>query len=401
MDMHKGIINKYNKGNNNIIGDYKTMKTLKFLIIILICQLFAPYGPVVLGQVKDQMSPDVNTSLYLLDQQTKGKKEQADYVQRNILDRIFGKSRSSVIINVQMGLETEKNVSQAKESTAERKKKTGDIEYMLPGIPNPKAVSNEPPTGESKSEAGEKSASSLSTKLAIKKLYVVVVHDEKLPQDMVDVVKETIVTALKIDIKRGDELIFRKAKFTSDVVAIILDMVLKPSVLIPVFIAMLMAMFLFGPFSSFLKNYVTTLRERGGTEISVDSKMDNSGTGAGGGGSGGGGVGGVGGVGTLTEAELAEKEKKDKESEGEEEKYMPFTYVNDENLRRLCYIVSKESPATIALVLSYLKPEHVREVLTSLAESLQAEVAMNLATARQMTKNEVMKIKDRLPGRRY
>jgi len=391
MRNYRTIINnkiKYREGKN--------MKTSKILLAALILALLTSALPAkVRGQVKDQGNSDVNTSLYLLEQQTKYEKEQADYVQKNILDRIFGKSKSSVIINVQMGLETEKNLSQAKESTAERKRKMGDIEYMLPGIPNPKAVSNEPPAGESKAESGEKSASSLATKLAVKKLYIVVVHDETLAQGLVDVVRETIITSLKLDPKRGDELKFMKAKFTSEIASTIIDTVLKPAVLIPVFIALLLSMFLFGPFSSFLRNYVTTLRDRGGTEISVDSKME--GAGATGAGAGGGGVGGVGGVGTLTEAELAEKEKKEKEeSAGEEEKYMPFTYVNDENLRRLSYIISKESPATIALVLSYLKPEHVREVLTSLSESLQAEVALNLATARQLTKSEVMRIDNEL-----
>ncbi|OGS20261.1 MAG: hypothetical protein A2252_11925 [Elusimicrobia bacterium RIFOXYA2_FULL_39_19] len=384
--MYLGI-NNYNYYIKGVKTKMKNIKILMYLVVVFVVNLGS--FPLV-AQVKDQVSPDVNTSLYLLEQETNYEKEQADYVQKNILDRIFGKGKSSIIIDVQLGLETERQLSEAKERTSERKRKMGDIEYMLPGIPNPKPVSQETPAGESKSEAGEKAASSVTTKMTVKKLYVVVVHDQALAQDKVDVVKETIAASLKIDTKRGDELIFRKAKFASDIMLVIMDTIVKPQFLIPVFIALLLSMFLFGPFSSFLKNYVNTLRERGGTEISVDSKLEGAGAGAQGAGAGGGGVGGVGG---LTEAEIAEKERKEKsEKEGEEEKYMPFTYISDENLRRLSYIISKETPATIALVLSYLKPEHVREVLTNLSETLQAEVAVNLATARQLTRDEVVRI---------
>ncbi len=99
----------------------------------------------------------------------------------------------------------------------------------------------------------------------------------------------------------------------------------------------------------------------------------------------------------MSEAELAEKKKKEEEEKKEEEgKYRPFSYVDDENLRRLIYLLSKESPEIIVVALSYLKPEYVREILTSLPSELQAEVALNLTSVKQMSEDEVMEVDNRV-----
>ena len=50
-----------------------------------------------------------------------------------------------------------------------------------------------------------------------------------------------------------------------------------------------------------------------------------------------------------------------------QEKYVPFSYVDEKNLKRLLYLIRREPPEMIALVVSYLKSEFVREVLTSLS----------------------------------
>jgi flagellar motor switch protein FliG len=100
----------------------------------------------------------------------------------------------------------------------------------------------------------------------------------------------------------------------------------------------------------------------------------------------GGGGGGEGGEGQG----LTEEEKK----EGEEEmkKFEPFKYVTEENLKRLAYLIRKEEPWIIALVLSYLKPEFAKEVLGSMPPELQARVAVETATIRQTSLEQVMSI---------
>ncbi|MDI6640973.1 MAG: FliG C-terminal domain-containing protein [Elusimicrobiota bacterium] len=325
--------------------------------------------------------PTADTAILLLEQERKYEQEAQEHIQKNILDRILGEGKSSVIVDVEFALETEKKLSAARERAAERKTKFGEIEYILPGIPKPAAVSQEPATGESRVESGETQATSVTTKLVIKKQIVTVLHDIKITREKLDIAKDAITTALKINTKRGDKLEFKAAKFTVGIWTVFLTNIIKPYFLLTFALTLLLLLFLFGPLSSFLKNYIRTLRERGGTEVTVDSKLEGGAPGAG----------GPGAEGVLSEAELAEKKRKEEESK-EGLKYRPFSYVDDENLRRLIYLISKESPATIALVLSYLKPEHVREVLVSLPEGLQAEVGLNLATARQMTQEQVMEI---------
>ena len=331
----------------------------------------------------DVSNPSIDTTLFLLEQERKFEKDIGDHIQKNILDKVFGEGKSSVIVDLELGLESERRMGERKERTAEQKRKLGEIEYILPGIPNPKAVSREMSPGEAKVESQQSEATSVTTKLVIRRQTITVIYDFKIPQEKIDIVKDAIVTALKINTKRGDSLVLKPAKFTSDVFSTFWVNILKPSFILPLILTLLILSFLFGPLAGFLREYVRTLRERGGTEISVDSKMEGGQPG----------VGGAGAAAGLAEAEMLEKEKREKEKEKEkEEKYLPFQYVDDENLRRLIYLISKEPPSTIAIVISYLKPEYVREVLVSLPENLQAEVALELATAREIPQEEVMRI---------
>jgi len=80
--------------------------------------------------------------------------------------------------------------------------------------------------------------------------------------------------------------------------------------------------------------------------------------------------------------------------------YKPFGYVKEDNLKRLIICLTRESaPKTIALVVSYLKPEYVREVLNALPQETQARVAIEMATIHQMGQEEVMAIDKDIKGK--
>lgn len=352
-----------------------TLKPVIVLLVSMACFIC------LLPDSRAQEEQPKDISILLLEQERKYEKEQAEYVQKNILDKILGEGKSSVVVDVEFELRTTKTLQQAKESKAEGKRKLGEIDYILPGIPNPKTISQpEAPPAESKSESGQRQEGTILTQLAIRKQSVTVLHDEMISKERLKIVEVPIAAALNFNTRRGDKVTFQSAKF--NVPFIPWKQFLQPKYILPLFLAVLLIFFLFGPLASFLKNYLKTLRERGGTEVTVDSKLE--------GGSGAGGPGGPGPGGAFAEAELEAKKKK--EEEEEEKKYKPFRYIDDENLRRLVYLISKEPASTIALVLSYLKPEYVREVLVSLPEGLQAESAINLATVRQMTPEQVMDI---------
>lgn len=316
-----------------------------------------------------------NTQVNLMEQQTKYEKEKAQYLQEYVLDKIMGPGKAIVIVDVELSVETKKVQQAANNKKSEKKKRIGDVDYLLPGVPNPKSVTQESAPGESKEESGQAEETKYESKTVIKKQVVTVIHDEKISQSILDSVKEAIIASLKIDFKRGDKIDFKKTKFTQG----FWDEILKPLILVPSVLFVLLLFFLFGPLASFFRQYVKTLREKSGTEVTVDSKFeggpgDEDGKGGGGGGGG-----------ALTQAELEELEK-------EKKKYHPFSFVDDENIKRLVYIIRKEPPKTIALVISYLKPEHVKEMLTALDAEIQAQVAVEMATIRQMTQDEVLAI---------
>ncbi|MBN1824105.1 MAG: tetratricopeptide repeat protein [Endomicrobiales bacterium] len=313
----------------------------------------------------------------LIDKETAYEKEKAEYIQTYILDKILGTGKAIVMVDVQLGLETKIIKQEAKERKAERKKRLGEVDYLLPGVPNPKSVASESAPGESKEESGQAQETKIEVRTVIKKQMVTVLYDEKIGQEKLDIVKDAIITSLKIDTKRGDTLDFKKTKFTQG----FFDELLRPQVLIPVIIALLLLFFLFGPFASFLRSYVRTLRERGGTEVTVDSKFE------GGPGEGEEGKGGMGGAGALSAAELEALEREGK-------KYHPFDYINDDNIKRMVYLIRKEPPQTIALVVSYLKPEYVKEVINALTPEVQAKVALEMATIRSLSQEDVKKVDD-------
>ncbi len=321
----------------------------------------------------------------LLEYETKIEQQLTEHVQKNILDKVFGPGKSTVIIDITLGVQTQTTRARATEQKIDTKRRRGEIEYILPGIPKPGSVAESAVPQEAKSEGSGTEQVTINTEFVIRRQRVTVIHDEKIKEDKISIVKEAIISSLGIREGR-DILEFKKAKFTSLTWTKFLESLLLPRYLIPLLLAMLSMLFLFGPLAEFLRSYVRAIREGRATEVSIESKMEGggpAGTGTGGGGVGAGGVG-------LTEAEIAEKEK-EKEKE-EEEKYIPFSYINEENLKRLVYLIAKEPPEDIAIILSYLKPEHVKQIIESFKPELQAEVVVALAQAREVPQEKVQQL---------
>jgi tetratricopeptide (TPR) repeat protein len=346
------------------------------LLVVSMCAIKVPlFAANQNNEVNEVQQPS------LLDQESKFEREKADYLQQHVLDKILGVGKAVVIVEVELGVETKVTKQAAAEQKNEKKKKLNDMDFLLPGVPNPKSVTNEAgtPPAESKQESGEATKTTFEVRTVIRKQTVTVLHDEKIQKEKLDTVKEAIMVALKIDTKRGDKIEFKKTKFTLG----FWDRMLEPYILVPTVIATLLLFFLFGPLSAFFRSYVRTLREKGGTEVTVDSKFAGGPEGEEGDGKGGKGGGGGGGVGGLADLEAMDREKK---------KYIPFKYVDDDNLKRLIYLIRKESTQYISLVISYLKPEYVKEILSSLPAEIQAKVAIEMATIRQMNQEQVMNV---------
>src|SRR5690348_8204386 len=75
-------------------------------------------------------------------------------------------------------------------------------------------------------------------------------------------------------------------------------------------------------------------------------------------------------------------------------KFEPFSYINEETVKRLSYlfILRKEEPWLIAVVASYLRPDYARQMISALPVEMQAKVALEALTLRQVTREQVIAI---------
>jgi flagellar motor switch protein FliG len=78
------------------------------------------------------------------------------------------------------------------------------------------------------------------------------------------------------------------------------------------------------------------------------------------------------------------------------EKHRPFTYINYENIKRLTYLLRKESPQVGAVVLAYLKPEFTQRILAALPVDLKVSVIQESAKVRTLSPEQLMEIDARV-----
>jgi tetratricopeptide (TPR) repeat protein len=208
-----------------------------------------------------------------------------------------------------------------------------------------------------------------------------VLYDKRVKADKLLAVKQAIIALLKVT---EAQMVFTPTQFTETV----WEELLTPKWIVPMTLALWLMMFLWGPLASFFRRLNSALEDKSQNinqrmdmKQQSESKEEAEEEGESGGGGGGAGTG-----------EDGMPLPDEKEGEEEMKKFEPFKYVTEENLKRLAYLIRKEEPWIIALVLSYLKPEFAKEVLGSMPPELQARVAVETATIRQTSLEQVMSI---------
>jgi len=307
-----------------------------------------------------------------------------EYRQRiqEILDRIIGPEKSK-ITDIQIELKLERQETR-REATAGRTKEEksyelGKEEYILPGVPAPRALTpKEKPAAEEMEKAATGEAKIIIPTL-INKIRIALVIDEKIPDEKIIKVRDLLVDSLGLDFKRGDELKIRKIAFSSAVPPLLFiwsKIFANPYLVFLAGLTTLLLLFLFGPLSRFLRNLTEALREGRGTEVTIQGKTETMGPGGPGGG-----FGGEGGL----EIEKGEKEK-------EEKKSVPFSFINKDSLKNLIYLLQEETPETISLVLTHLDAELSGEIFASLPAELQMRVALCLAGVKLTSAEDVRRV---------
>ncbi|HCC46609.1 MAG TPA: hypothetical protein DEQ38_00585 [Elusimicrobia bacterium] len=358
------------------------------------------------GSPRIYSADDVDSRLMeasLMERQDSLRRETETKVKKEILDPILGADRSFVFADVELEV-ISKKAEQTKEGMGvmqKYKEKGGsddnvETDFILPGIPKQRSVlgkDNKPPEaaqGQQAQQAKGVQEVRYGVETEITRFQLTVIHDEGLPAAAVKLARERVDDYLlpyKIRKKDAPTVMFKPTKFKASNPV---DDLKKPSVYLPLLYALLfliLLLFLFGPLWGFFRKYIKALMAKPGAEVNIEDKREEGGGGAG-------------------EDEGKEEteghqsidmnflQKEDEKKEDEDEsmkKFEPFTYLNEENLKRLIYLflLRKEDPWVIAVVLSYMKPDLSRQALSMLPVEMQSRVALEALTVRQATREQI------------
>jgi flagellar motor switch protein FliG len=339
--------------------------------------------------------PSVSPDMALLDQESKFEREKTEYLQENVLDKILGPGKAVVIVDVEMGLESRNTEMGMSKGKSDKKKNPNDPDgggpapqarVLVPGVPMPKSPfqMEEDRGGASQEAGGAMQQKKLDVRTTIKKLLVHVLYDKRVKPDKLLAVKQAIVALLKVS---DAQMVFTPTTFTETA----WEQLLTPKWIIPLALAFWLMLFLWGPLASFFKRLNAALEDKSQkieqtmtskSENEEQSQEENEGEKEAAGGGGGDG-----------EGDLTEDEQKALEEQEEAmKKFEPFQYVSEQNIKGLAYLLRKEEPWIVALVLSYLKPEFAKEIFASFPPEVQARVAVETATIRQTSLEQVMSI---------
>ena len=372
-----------------------------FLFSILYSLFFVPQTG--LPRLNGAETMDVS----LMDKQDSMRREVEAKIKNEILDPIMGPGRSFVFADVEMEIIARK-AEQTKEGLGIMQKykekpasgSTGSTDFLLPGIPKPISVlgtENKRPSaaqGQQAQQAKGVEETRWGIQTEINRLLVTVIYDDKVSSATVSIARGRVGEfLLPYKIKGRDDatVLFKPTKFNS---YNMVDDLKRPSVYLPLLYALLLLLFLFflfGPLWGFFRQYVQALLSKPGAEVNIDQKTEE---GEGGGGGGGGPGEGVQEGHQQIDMNFLQKEAEDEDEDELMKKLEPFTYITEENLKRLIYLflLRKEEPWVIAIVLSYMKPELARQALSMLPVEMQSKVAMESLTVKQASREQIKAI---------
>lgn len=374
-----------------------TCRALSLSAALLACVL-----PPSHGQEKPDAA-DAGTGMSVIEKQDSLRRETETRIRKEILDPIFGEGKSFVFADVELEIIARK-ADQSREGVGvmqKYKEKGGqdagqqESEFLLPGIPKPKSImgGKSGPPAAARGQQAQQSRGIQETRYGaeteINRFQVTVIHDETLAPEPVALARERVDDFLlpyKIKGQDAPTVVFKPTRFKS---YNYLDDLKRPSVYLPLLYALLfllLLLFLFGPLWGFFRKYIRALMAKPGAEVNIEDKREEGGSGSGEEGK------------QETEGHqsidmnfLQKEEEKTEDEDDLMKKFEPFTYVNEENLKRLIYLflMRKEEPWVIATVLSYMKPDLSRQALSMLPIEVQSKVALEALTVRQATREQI------------
>ncbi len=325
--------------------------------------------------------PDGAPSETELLEKQRGMEKDLEVQVQNLLNKIFGPNQSEVKASVSISVMKQviRKEGSGEKTTRKDENPLGQTKFLLPGVPQPKNVAKdkEPDNTEKQKAEQQKAQQQISFKLNVNNRQVVIFYNEKLKLQEPEARK----TILAMTSLKETELKFIPGKFFSALTNFWDDVRKDPKNLLfagLLLLLLLLLLWLFLPLTSFFKNYINAMKEKAGIEVKMESENEAEQEGEG----------GSGGAGGLSPEEVEAQKLKGGDDEVAK-KYVPFDYINEENLKRLLGVFRKEPPQVIALVISYLKPEMVRLIYAELPPDIQTKVAAESGALRQATEEQV------------
>jgi hypothetical protein len=254
-----------------MIQGMKIARLSLFLAVALLCQ-----NAVFLHAEAEAPDPIVL-------EQERRMKEDTERQAQGICDSILGKGKSSVLVNVELGLESSRKGGSALNQKREQKNGLGDDNYLLPWVPAPKSVTKEEVPKDASVETQAAQQATLDVKTVLKRFDITVVHDDQLPKERVVAAQETLTSTFD-RYKNVLKIFFRATSFVSEHSSeselvrknIIESLNLKTILLlIMLMLAFMLLRFFMGPLAEFLKNYIDGMKEQSKSKVEMDNKSQN------------------------------------------------------------------------------------------------------------------------------
>ena len=209
-------------------------------------------------------------------------KDDSERQAQMICDSILGKNRSSVLVNVEIGLESTNKGGSALNQKRDSKSGLGDENFILPWVPAPKSVSKEETPKDLSVENQAAQQSTIDVKTILKRFDITVVHDDSIPEERVIIAKEALSSAFD-RYKAVLKLVFKASSFLKDNYdpkeSIKKNLIgsFDVKTLLYMFLLLLVFMllrFFFGPLADFMKSYIEGMKEQSKSKVEMDNKSE-------------------------------------------------------------------------------------------------------------------------------
>ncbi|MBD3272361.1 MAG: hypothetical protein GF384_07495, partial [Elusimicrobia bacterium] len=202
----------------------------------------------------------------------------------------------------------------------------------------------------------------------IKRLTANILLDSQVSDELLAMVERVSKTLLGINPARGDKLVIERIPFGTwyiDWKEMLQppDIYLVIALIIALISMLIIAAFIFGPFRAFFTHLVESIQS-----------IAESGPGS---------VSATAGAGGMSASDISRQMGGASDRKRSTDKPRPFDFIHDTYLNDLVFLCRKETPESVAILVSYLSPQLASKLINALDKSTQEQVISELAQIKE------------------